>query len=54
MAPAPILRCSADSAALTPSLALRIATQTPDGAIHLISSRLHYRFNLPWLTAGTE
>ena len=24
-------------------------TQTPDGVIHLISSRLHYRFNLPWL-----
>ncbi len=29
------------------------ATQTPDGVIHLISSRLHYRFNLPWLVAGT-
>lgn len=28
------------------------ATQTPDGVIHLISSRLHYRFNLPWLVAG--
>jgi len=25
------------------------ATQTPDGVIHLISSALHYRFNLPWL-----
>ncbi len=25
------------------------ATQTPDGMIHLISSRLHYRFNLAWL-----
>lgn len=25
------------------------ATQTPDGTIHLLSSRLHYRFNLPWL-----
>ena len=24
-------------------------TQTPDGMIHLISSRLHYRFNLAWL-----
>ncbi|MBO6247259.1 MAG: SUMF1/EgtB/PvdO family nonheme iron enzyme [Bacteroidales bacterium] len=24
-------------------------TQTPDGVIHLISSRLHYRFNLPWI-----
>jgi hypothetical protein len=29
------------------------ATQTPDGVIHLISSRLHYRFNLPWLVEGT-
>lgn len=28
------------------------ATQTPDGVIHLISSRLHYRFNLAWLVAG--
>jgi len=25
------------------------ATQTPDGTIHLISSRLHYRFNLAWI-----
>ncbi len=25
------------------------ATQTPDHIIHLISSRLHYRFNLAWL-----
>lgn len=25
------------------------AIQTPDGTIHLISSRLHYRFNLAWL-----
>lgn len=25
------------------------ATQTPDGVIHLLSSRLHYRFNLKWL-----
>ncbi|WP_418992625.1 SUMF1/EgtB/PvdO family nonheme iron enzyme [Alistipes sp.] len=24
-------------------------TQTPDGMIHLLSSRNHYRFNLPWL-----
>ena len=24
-------------------------TQTPDNMIHLISSRLHYRFNLAWL-----
>ncbi len=27
------------------------ATQTPDGTIHLISSGLHYRFNLAWLQA---
>ena len=25
------------------------ATQSPDGVIHLISSRMHYRFNLTWL-----
>jgi hypothetical protein len=25
------------------------ATQTPDNVIHLISSNLHYRFNLAWL-----
>lgn len=25
------------------------ATQTPDNVVHLISSRLHYRFNLAWL-----
>ena len=24
-------------------------TQSPDGVIHLISSRLHYRFNLAWI-----
>jgi hypothetical protein len=30
------------------------ATQTPDDQIHLISSRLHYRFNLPWLLEGYE
>jgi len=29
------------------------ATQTPNNVIHLISSRLHYRLNLAWLTAGT-
>ena len=23
--------------------------QTPDGVIHLISSKLHYAFNLAWL-----
>ncbi len=27
------------------------ATQTPNGVIHLISSGLHYRFNLAWLKA---
>ena len=30
------------------------ATQTPDGVIHLISSRLHYRFNLAWLKELNE
>lgn len=25
------------------------ATQTPDGVIHLVTSNLHYRFNLKWL-----
>lgn len=25
------------------------ATQTPDGIIHVLSSRIHYRFNLPWV-----
>jgi len=25
------------------------ATQTPDGIIQLLSSRLHYQFNLAWL-----
>ena len=25
------------------------ATQSPDGMIHLISSKLYYRFNLAWL-----
>ncbi|HCZ02599.1 MAG TPA: hypothetical protein DHV39_04180, partial [Verrucomicrobiales bacterium] len=30
------------------------ATQTPDNVIHLISSRLHYRFNLPWLLEGVS
>lgn len=24
-------------------------TQTPDGTIHILSSRLHYRFNLAWI-----
>ncbi len=27
--------------------------QTPDGMIHLLSSRVHYRFNLPWLEKGS-
>lgn len=26
-------------------------TQTPDGTIHLLSSAIHYRFNLPWIKA---
>ncbi len=30
------------------------ATQSPDGVIHLISSRLHYRFNLEWLKEKPE
>ena len=29
------------------------ATQTPDGVIHLVSSRLHYQFNLAWLKTPT-
>ena len=29
-------------------------TQTPDGTIQLISSRLHYRFNLSWLEQGGQ
>lgn len=28
------------------------ATQSPDDTIHLISSRLHYRFNLAWLNSS--
>ena len=28
-------------------------TQSPDGMIHLVSSRNHYRFNLPWLVKDT-
>ena len=28
------------------------ATQSPDGIIHLLSSRNHYRFNLAWLLGG--
>jgi len=30
------------------------ATQTPDGLIHLISSRQYYVFNLAWISQGTE
>ena len=30
------------------------ATQTPDHMIHLLSSGLHYRFNLAWLAAPPE
>lgn len=30
------------------------ATQSPDGTIHLLSSRNHYRFNLPWLVENTD
>ncbi len=30
------------------------ATQSPDGVIHLISSQLHYRFNLAWLNQPSE
>lgn len=29
------------------------ATQSPDGIIHLLSSRNHYRFNLAWLLSGS-
>jgi hypothetical protein len=29
------------------------AIQAPDGVIHLVSSRLHYRFNLAWLKTPT-
>lgn len=30
------------------------ATQTPDGIIHLISSNIHYRFNLAWLMENAD
>lgn len=30
------------------------ATQTPDGTIHLLSSRNHYRLNLAWLLDGQQ
>lgn len=30
------------------------ATQSPDGLIHLLSSRIHYAFNLQWLQQGTS
>lgn len=29
-------------------------TQSPDGIIHILSSRLHYRFTLPWLESSAE
>jgi len=29
------------------------AAQGPDGVIHLVSSKLHYRFNLKWLVANS-
>lgn len=29
------------------------ATQTPDCIIHILSSRLHYRINLPWIVEGS-
>lgn len=30
------------------------SVQTPDGMIHLISSRIHYRFNLAWILGGRK
>ena len=30
------------------------ATQTPDGVIHLVSSGIHYRFNLAWLRVPNQ
>ena len=30
------------------------ARQTPDGIIHLISSGIHYRFNLAWLRLSNQ
>ncbi|SPE20815.1 BNR/Asp-box repeat protein [Candidatus Sulfotelmatomonas gaucii] len=30
------------------------AVQTPDGVVQLLSSRLHYQFNLAWLEEGTH
>jgi formylglycine-generating enzyme required for sulfatase activity len=30
------------------------ATQAPDGVVHLVSSGLHYRFNLAWLCEAQE
>ena len=29
-------------------------TQSPDGTIHIVSSRLHYRFNLKWILGNEE
>jgi hypothetical protein len=30
------------------------STQTPDGLIHLISSKQHYIFNSAWIRQGTQ
>lgn len=30
------------------------ATQTPDGMLQLLSSKLHYQFNLAWIEAGAS
>lgn len=43
---APVLRTTPTRAETEGYLAV---TQSPDGVIHLLSSRLHYRFNLAWL-----
>ncbi len=42
----PVLRTTPAQAEAEGYLA---ATQTPDGGIHLVSSKLHYRFNLKWI-----
>ncbi|MFN2351755.1 MAG: sialidase family protein [Kiritimatiellia bacterium] len=42
--------CAFDSAEPEGYLA---ATQTPDGVIHLVSSGLHYQFNLAWLSGNS-
>jgi hypothetical protein len=30
------------------------ATQSPDGMVHLISSGVHYQFNLAWIRAMSQ